>query len=134
MLSIPEKNETIYQVILNSIEKNSDDKLLEEFGYFKYGIFRELNEKDETKNVIMAFKAKDFKNIYNYSGKKFLENEFKNYEIEENIKYKNKFFNIEIKINVEKYIKLIEKKKKIKEEKKNLTEEEKKKKKKKKNH
>ena len=129
MLSIPERNETIYQVILNTIKKDSDYRLLVEFGYFKYQIFPELNEKGETKKVIMAFKSKDFKNIYNYSGKKFLENEFKNYEIEENIIFQNERFDIGIKVNLEKYIKLKERKKKSKEEKNNLTEEEKRKKK-----
>ena len=63
----------------------------------------------------MAFKAYDFKNIYNYSGKKFLENEFKNYEIEENLVFQNEKYDIGIKANVEKYIKLKEKKKKNKE-------------------
>ena len=129
MLSIPEKNETIYQVILNAIKKDSDYRLLVEFGYYKYQIFPELNEKGDTKKIIMAFKANDFKNIYNYSGKKFLENEFKNYEIEENLVFQKEKYDIGIKANVEKYIKLKEKKKKNKEEKKNLTEEEKKKKK-----
>ena len=47
MLSIPEKNETIYNVILNAITKQVGYRLLIEFGYYKYQIFPELNENSQ---------------------------------------------------------------------------------------
>lgn len=39
MMSIPDKNETIYQVIYTSIIKFSNMKVLKEFGFFNYFIF-----------------------------------------------------------------------------------------------
>jgi hypothetical protein len=39
MMSIPDKNETIYQVIYTSITKISNMKILKEFGFFNYFIF-----------------------------------------------------------------------------------------------
>ena len=128
MLSIPEKNETIYNVILNAITKQVGYRLLIEFGYYKYQIFPELNENKEPKFVIMAFSSPDFKKIYEYSGKEFIKEEFKNFEIEENIQFEKETFDIGIKVNIEKFNVLFDKKKK-KDEKKKLTEEEKKKKK-----
>ena len=39
MMAIPDKNETIYQVIYNSITQMSNIKILKEFGFFNYSIF-----------------------------------------------------------------------------------------------
>jgi hypothetical protein len=39
MMAIPDKNETIYQVIYNSITQMSSIKILKEFGFFNYSIF-----------------------------------------------------------------------------------------------
>ena len=38
MMAIPDKNETIYQVIYNAITQMSNMKVLKEFGFFKYYI------------------------------------------------------------------------------------------------
>ena len=38
MMSIPDKNETIYQVIYTSITQMSNIKVLKEFGFFNYFI------------------------------------------------------------------------------------------------
>lgn len=38
MMSIPDKNETIYQVIYNAITQMSNMKVLKEFGFFNYFI------------------------------------------------------------------------------------------------
>ena len=39
MMSIPDKNETIYQVIYTSITVMSNLKVLKEFGFFNYVIY-----------------------------------------------------------------------------------------------
>ena len=39
MMSIPDKNETIYQVIYTSITQMTNMKILKEFGFFNYYIF-----------------------------------------------------------------------------------------------
>ena len=39
MMAIPDKNETIYQVIYTSITQISNMKVLKEFGLFNYFIF-----------------------------------------------------------------------------------------------
>lgn len=44
MMSIPDKNETIYQVIYTSITSMSKIKALKEFGFFNYFIFPELKD------------------------------------------------------------------------------------------
>jgi len=62
----------------------------------------------------MAFSAPDFKKIYDYSGKEFLQNEFKEYEIQENVTVDNQKFDISIKLNIEKYKEVLGKKKKKK--------------------
>jgi hypothetical protein len=38
MMAIPDKNETIYQVIYTSITQMSNIKVLKEFGFFNYYI------------------------------------------------------------------------------------------------
>ena len=38
MMSIPDKNETIYQVIYTSITSTRNIKVLKEFGFFNYFI------------------------------------------------------------------------------------------------
>jgi len=44
MMAIPDKNETIYQVIYNSITHMSNIKILKEFGFFNYVIFPGEND------------------------------------------------------------------------------------------
>lgn len=39
MMNIPDKNETIYQVIYNSIVGDKSIKSLQEFGFYKYFIY-----------------------------------------------------------------------------------------------
>ena len=39
MMAIPDKNETIYQVIYTSITQMSNIKVLKEFGFYNYVIF-----------------------------------------------------------------------------------------------
>ena len=43
MMAIPDKNETIYQVIYSSITQMTNMKVLKEFGFFNYYIFPEEN-------------------------------------------------------------------------------------------
>ena len=49
-MSIPDKNETIYQVIYNSITQDTDMKVLKEFGFFNYFIFSEQGHESKQKN------------------------------------------------------------------------------------
>ena len=53
MMSIPDKNETIYQVIYNSITGATNMKILKEFGFFNY--FIAPDEHFECKNYIFNF-------------------------------------------------------------------------------
>ena len=39
MMAIPDRNETIYQVIYSAITQMSNMKVLKEFGFFNYFIF-----------------------------------------------------------------------------------------------
>lgn len=50
MMSIPDKNETIYQVIYTTLTGNSSLKLLKEFGFFNYFIFPGENNSCKSKN------------------------------------------------------------------------------------
>ena len=43
MMSIPDKNETIYQVIYSSITHMTNMKVLKEFGFFNYFILQGEN-------------------------------------------------------------------------------------------
>ena len=43
MMSIPDKNETIYQVIYTSINGAMNIKILKEFGFFNYFIIPSAN-------------------------------------------------------------------------------------------
>ena len=43
MMSIPDKNETIYQVIYTALTGGSSMKVLKEFGFFNYYIFQSDN-------------------------------------------------------------------------------------------
>jgi hypothetical protein len=43
-MSIPDKNETIYQVIYTSITTMSNMKILKEFGFFNYFIIPESKD------------------------------------------------------------------------------------------
>jgi hypothetical protein len=53
MMSIPDKNETIYQVIYTTITGGSSMKVLKEFGFFNYFIFPDENF--ECKNNISNY-------------------------------------------------------------------------------
>ena len=116
MLSIPEKNETIYQVVFETFKK-PNMKNLTEFGFFDYIIYPIV----ESNIICMAFKAPGFKEILNYSGKEFLQEEFKDYTFEENVKIYDKDYDVSIQIDIKKFLPLIKKKRE------RLTEEEKKK-------
>ena len=43
MMAIPDKNETIYQVIYNAIKGGLNSKFLKEFGFYTYFVFPEDN-------------------------------------------------------------------------------------------
>lgn len=44
MMSIPDRNETIYQVVYTSITQERSVKALKEFGFFNYFIFPSQTE------------------------------------------------------------------------------------------
>ena len=58
----------------------------------------------------MGFSAKDFDLIYEYAGKEFLENEFKEFECKPKWTYSDKTFDLGIKVKLDKYAKAFEKK------------------------
>ncbi len=84
MLSIPEKNETIYQVVYDALTKPNIKNLME-FGFFRYIIYPIV----ESNKICMAFKAPGFKEILDYSGRQFLKEEFKDYTFDEFLVYRN---------------------------------------------
>ena len=49
MMAIPDKNETIYQVVYTSITEERKVKALKEFGFFNYFIYPSENENEEGK-------------------------------------------------------------------------------------
>ena len=58
-MSIPDKNETIYQVIYTSITGLSSMKILKEFGFFNYFIVPDENGECKPKifnNYLLIFK------------------------------------------------------------------------------
>ena len=61
----------------------------------------------------MGFSATDFDKIYEFSGKEFLENEFKEFKCEPKKKLNNMVFDIGITIDLSKYAKAFEKKKNL---------------------
>ena len=79
MMEIQDKNEIIAQITYNSIKKKeANQKTLTEFGYFTYFI----TFKDNC--FCMGFNSEDFNKIYEYSGKTYIENEFKEYKVATN--------------------------------------------------
>ena len=50
MMAIPDRNETIYQVIYSAITQMSNMKILKEFGFFNYYI---LPDENNTGNSIL---------------------------------------------------------------------------------
>ena len=118
MMEIQDKNEIIAQITFNSIKKREANvKTLTEFGYFTYFITF-----DRDSNFCMGFKSEDFNKIYEYSGKTYIENEFKDYIIALNEDLGGEKWPIVLKAPLKDYDLL----KKLKKEKKDLSEEEKK--------
>ena len=50
MMAIPDKNETIYQVVYSSITEQRNVKALKEFGFFNYFVFPLIDEDGKPKN------------------------------------------------------------------------------------
>ena len=123
MLSIPEKNQTVYEIIYESLNiKNTGIKNIKEFGFYSYSIYPD--DLVNPNHICMSFSAPGFKEILEYSGKEFLQEEFKDFIIEENINQKEVNYDLQIKINIQKYSPLFQSKKGLKaEEKKKLKEE-----------
>ena len=124
MMEIQDKNEIIAQVTFNTIKKMDGNlKTLTEFGYFTYFI-----TVDQDSNFCMGFKSEDFNKIYEYSGKTYIENEFKDYIIALNEDLGGEKWPIVLKAPLKDYdlLNKLKKEKKEKKEKKDLSEEEKK--------
>ena len=49
MMAIPDKNETIYQVVYTSIKEERKIKTLKEFGFFNYFIYTKPEEDGKIK-------------------------------------------------------------------------------------
>ena len=123
-MEIQDKNEIIAQITFNSIKKMEGNlKTLTEFGYFTYYITF-----DQDSNFCMGFKSEDFNKIYEYSGKTYIENEFKDYIIALNEDLGGEKWPIVLKAPLKDYdlLNKLKKEKKEKKEKKDLSEEEKK--------
>ena len=123
MMEIQDKNEIIAQITFNTIKKMDGNlKTLTEFGYFTYYITF-----DQDSNFCMGFKSEDFNKIYEYSGKTYIENEFKDYIIALNEDLGGKKWPIVLKAPLKDYDLLNKKKKDLSEEEKKQAEELKKK-------
>jgi len=55
MMAIPDRNETIYQVIYSSITKMSNMKVLKEFGFYNYFIIPGENNGNSILFLILYF-------------------------------------------------------------------------------
>ncbi len=96
-------------------------KIIKEFGFYSYSIYPD--DLENPNHICMAFSAPGFKEILEYSGKEFIQEEFKDYIIEENINIKDVNYDVQIKINIQKYLPLFQSKKGLSaEEKKKLKE------------
>ena len=123
MMEIQDKNEIIAQITFNSIKKMEGNlKTLNEFGYFTYYITF-----DQDNNFCMGFQSEDFNKIYEYSGKTYIENEFKDYIIALNEDLGGEKWPIVLKAPLKDYDLLNKKKKDLSEEEKKQAEELKKK-------
>ena len=123
-MEIQDKNEIIAQITFKKIKKMKGNlKILTEFGYFTYYI-----TVDQDSNFCMGFKSEDFNKIYEYSGKTYIENEFKDYIIALNEDLGGEKWPIVLKAPLKDYdlLNKLKKEKKEKKEKKDLSEEEKK--------
>ena len=123
-MEIQDKNEIIAQITFNTIKKMKGNlKILTEFGYFTYYITF-----DQDNNFCMGFQSEDFNKIYEYSGKTYIENEFKDYIIALNEDLGGEKWPIVLKAPLKDYdlLNKLKKEKKEKKEKKDLSEEEKK--------
>ena len=119
MMEIQDKNEIIAQITFNSIKKMEGNlKTLTEFGYFTYFITF-----DQDSNFCMGFESEDFNKIYEYSGKTYIENEFKDYIIAPNEDLGGKKWPIVLKAPLKEYELLNKKKKNLSEEEKKQAEE-----------
>ena len=119
MMEIQDKNEIIAQITFNSIKKMEGNiKTLTEFGYFTYFI-----TVDQDSNFCMGFKSEDFNKIYEYSGKTYIENEFKDYIIALNEDLGGEKWPIVLKAPLKDYDLLNKKKKDLSEEEKKQAEE-----------
>ena len=119
MMEIQDKNEIIAQVTFNTIKKMDGNlKTLTEFGYFTYFI-----TVDQDSNFCMGFKSEDFNKIYEYSGKTYIENEFKDYIIALNEDLGGEKWPIVLKAPLKDYDLLNKKKKDLSEEEKKQAEE-----------
>ena len=118
-MEIQDKNEIIAQITYNSIKKMEGNlKTLTEFGYFTYFITF-----DQDSNFCMGFESEDFNKIYEYSGKNYIETEFKDYIIAPNEDLGGKKWPIVLKASLADYALLNKKKKNLTEEEKKLAEE-----------
>ena len=118
-MEIQDKNEIIAQITFNSIKKMEGNlKTLTEFGYFTYFITF-----DQDSNFCMGFESEDFNKIYEYSGKTYIENEFKDYIIAPNEDLGGKKWPIVLKAPLKEYELLNKKKKNLSEEEKKQAEE-----------
>ena len=123
MMEIQDKNEIIAQITFNSIKKREANvKTLTEFGYFTYFI-----TVDQDSNFCMGFESEDFNKIYEYSGKTYIENEFKDYIIALNEDLGGEKWPIVLKAPLKDYDLLKKEKKELSEEEKKQAEELKKK-------
>jgi hypothetical protein len=120
-MSIPDKNETIYQVIYNSIIKVINEKTLLEFGFFNYLVYADF--KDGNKFICMAFKAPDFNKIFDYVGEEFLKKEYSDYSYESYPTLYKEQYDIVLKANIKKFGTLKNKEEKNTEEKNKLKKE-----------
>ena len=119
MMEIQDKNEIIAQITFNSIKKMEGNiKTITEFGYFTYYITF-----DQDSNFCMGFESEDFNKIYEYSGKTYIENEFKDYIIAPNEDLGGKKWPIVLKAPLKDYDLLNKKKKDLSEEEKKQAEE-----------
>ena len=117
-MEIQDKNEIIAQITFNSIKKMEGNlKTLTEFGYFTYYITF-----DQDNNFCMGFQSEDFNKIYEYSGKTYIENEFKDYIIAPNEDLGGKKWPIVLKAPLKDYDLLNKKKKDLSEEEKKQAE------------
>ena len=103
-MNIDESNAIVRETILNNMTNNRCLKILDEFGYYQYLIYFDM----EKSQVLFGFKSEDFGRIFEYSGKDCLASDFAGFDYELNVEFLGTKLSLLMRIDVAKYSRCFE--------------------------